>query len=256
MRLGLAGRNALVTAASSGLGLAAARALAAEGANVAICARDPERLKEARWRIEDCGSGTVRASTVDVTDPDAVASWVADCQGWFGEPHVLVSNTGGVPAGPADAFSVADYRDALETSMLPHIGLVLACAKSMAQAGWGRIVLITSEAVRQPIPDIALSGVARVGVLAFARSMVHALGANGITINVLAPGYHRTPALDSLLGDQPEAALQRMVSDVPLGAIGQPADFGALVAFLASEQARFVTGTVLPVDGGRTRGLP
>jgi 3-oxoacyl-[acyl-carrier protein] reductase len=167
-----------------------------------------------------------------------------------------------VPHGRADTFAVDDYRRAFDSSALPHVALTLAAAPHLRQAGWGRILMVTSEAVRQPLPGTAMSAAARLGVLGFAKGMVHALGASGITVNVLAPGVHQTPAFDGFVaarcaasGLDRETALKEIAAEVPLGRIGRPADFGALAAFLASRHAGFVTGTVLLVDGGNTRGI-
>ncbi|WP_328653244.1 SDR family oxidoreductase [Micromonospora sp. NBC_00330] len=259
MDLGLSGRTALVAAASSGLGLAVARALAAEGANVSIAARDPQRLAAAHKQIDEAGPGRVLSVEVDVRDDAGVTRWVNQTAEEFGALHVVVTNSPGVPHGKADAFSVDDYRQAVEGSMLPHISITMAALPHLRRAGWGRVLLITSEAVRQPLPGTAMSATARLGVLGFAKGVVHALGASGITVNVLAPGVHQTPAFDSFVAARPaldgETALKEIVAEVPLGRVGRPADFGAIAAFLASEQAGFVTGTVLLVDGGNTRGV-
>jgi 3-oxoacyl-[acyl-carrier protein] reductase len=255
MDLGLTGRVALVAAASSGLGLAVARTLAAEGAHVAICARDPDRLARAHAEIDGCGPGRVRSTSVDLTDDAAVAAWVRDTAAELGALHIVVTNSGGVPHGPVDAFDTGTYREALTGNTVPHVAVTLAALPFLTRAGWGRIVMITSEAVRQPLADTGLSAVARLGVLGFAKGLVHSLGAQGVTVNVLAPGFHRTPALDAQFGEDVEQAVAEVAKGLPLGRVGRAEDFGALAAFLASEQASFVTGTVLLVDGGNTRGL-
>jgi 3-oxoacyl-[acyl-carrier protein] reductase len=259
MHLGLNGRVALVAAGSSGLGLSVAKALAAEGAHVSICARDPDRLARAHAEVDAAGPGRVLSTSVDLTDEAACGAWVDHTAEEFGALHVVVTNAVGVPHGAADAFTVQDYRDAVDGSMLPHIALTLAALPHLRSAGWGRILMITSESVRQPLPSTALSATARLGILGFAQSVMQALGAGDITVNVLAPGCHHTPAFDGFLearvpGD-PQTALKEIAGEIPLGKVGRPADFGALTAFLASAQAGFVTGTVLLVDGGNSRGL-
>jgi 3-oxoacyl-[acyl-carrier protein] reductase len=262
MDLGLSGRVALVAGASSGLGLAVARALAAEGAHVSIAARDPDRLARAHEEVDRAGPGRVLSSTVDVTDEAAVARWVDRTADEFGGLHVVVTNSPGVPHGTADSFAVDDYRRAYDGATLPHVAITLAALPHLRRGGWGRVLMITSEAVRQPLPGTAMSAVARLGVLGFAKGLVHALGPSGVTVNVLAPGVHQTPAFEGFVaarsgasGVDFETALKEIAAEVPLGRIGRPADFGALAAFLAGEQACFVTGTVLLVDGGNTRGI-
>jgi len=255
VNLGLAGRAALVAASSSGIGLAVARVLAAEGADVSICGRDPERLATAHKEVDACGPGRVLSRVVDLRDEDAAAGWVRHTAETFGALHVVVTNSGGVPFGPVQDFEVAQYREAVNDNLLPHVSLSLAAAPHLRQAGWGRIVMITSESVRQPHPGSGLSSVARLGVLGFAKGLVEAFGPSGVTVNVLAPGFHRTPILDVQYGDEVEERLAEVAAGLPLGRIGRAEDLGALVAFLASEQAAFVTGSVLVADGGNSRGI-
>ncbi|TDV54230.1 SDR family oxidoreductase [Actinophytocola oryzae] len=252
MDLGLRGKVAMVAASSSGLGLGVARALAAEGASVSLCGRDADRLAGAHAAVDAVGEGKVRSEVVDMGDPDAVAAWVEHTHDEFGAIDVVVSHTGGVRQGPVDDFAVQDYRDAVDTALVPHVAMVTAAKPFLEHDGWGRVLMITSESVRQPMPHNVLSGVARLGVLGFARSLVHGFADSGVTVNVLAPGYHDTPALRGPSGADPTAA----AAEVPLGRVGDPEDFGALAAFLASRQAAFVTGALLLVDGGNTRALP
>ncbi|HEX4701393.1 MAG TPA: SDR family oxidoreductase [Pseudonocardiaceae bacterium] len=255
MDLGLTGRVALVAAGTSGLGLGTAVALAAEGADVSLCGRDPDRLAAAAKTVDDAGPGRVLASSVDVLDEAAVAAWVDATVAELCALHVVVTNGAGPPPGPVTAFGLADYRRALETSLLPHIGLALAALPHLRAAGWGRLLMIASETVKQPIPRYGLSNVVRVGLVGFAKSLVAEIGAAGVTVNVLAPGYHRTPAVEGQFGADPTARLVEFTSGIPLGRLGDPADFGAVAAFLASTQASFVTGEVLLVDGGSHRGI-
>lgn len=255
MDLGLRGKVALVAAGTSGLGLGTALALAGEGADVSLCGRDPDRLAGAAAKVDAAGPGRVLASVVDVTDEAAVAAWVGTTSAELGGVQVVVTNSAGPPPGPVTAFGPSDYRSALETSLLPHIGLALTALPHLRAAGWGRLLMIASETVKQPIPRYGLSNVVRVGLVGFAKSLVHELGAAGVTVNVLAPGYHRTPAVERQLGADPDATLAGFVSGIPLGRLGDAADFGAVAAFLAGDQAGFVTGEVLLVDGGSYRGL-
>lgn len=255
MDLGLRGRVAAVAAASSGLGLAIATALAREGADVAISARTPDKLERARAAVDQAGPGRVIATPLDVQDTGLVQEWVDEVATELGALHVVVANAGGPPAGTATQFDVAAYREALELNLLSQIALVSAALPHLREAGWGRILFVTSMSVKQPIPTLALSNTARAGVAGYAKSLVADLGASGITVNLLAPGYHLTQRVEDLLGEDRQAALDRITADVPLGFIGDPDDFGAVAAFLASEQAAFITGAVIPVDGGQVRGL-
>lgn len=256
MDLGLTGKTAMVAGASSGLGLAVAERLAQEGCDVAICGRDQGRLTAAARRIEAAGAGRALAHKVDVRSDAEVRDWVAATVEETGSLHIVVTNGGGPPPGPVEAFGPADYRDALDTSLLPHVSLALAALPHLRAAGWGRILMIASETVRQPIPRYGLSNVARPGLVGFAKSLVDSLGAGDITVNVLAPGYHRTPALERQFGEDADRRIADIAADIPLGRVGDPADFAAVAAFLASGPAGFVTGTVQLVDGGANRGIP
>lgn len=255
MDLGLTGRVAMVAASSSGLGLAVATALAAEGAHVSICGRDPERLARACAAVGGAGRGAVLGTALDLCDDAAAAAWVDRTAAELGGVDVVVTNTGGVPFGPVDAFTVADFRAAIDANLLPHVSVTLAALPHLRRGGWGRILMIASESVRQPDPASGLSSVARLGLLGHMKGLVYALGPSGVTVNVLAPGFHRTPILDEQFGADVDAELERVAAGVPLGEIGHVEDFGALAAFFAGARAPYVTGTVIVADGGNTRGI-
>lgn len=249
MELGLSGRVALVTGASSGLGLAIAEQLAAEGAHVAIAARDPERLDEARERVDARGAGRVTAQALDVRDEAAVTAWVDAVARELGAVHVVVANAGGPPAGRATAFGRDDLRAAFELSALALIGVVQAALPHVRAAGWGRLLFVASEAIVDPLPEYALSTAVRPVLAGYAKALVSDLGPGAITVNVLAPGYHLTPLVEGLVDEERRAEIAR---GIPLGRLGRPEELGAVAAFLASEQAGFVTGAVVPVHGGGT----
>ena len=255
MDLGLAGRVALVAGGTSGLGLAAATELAREGAHVSVCGRDASRLAAAVSALEDAGPGRVLGTVADVRSDGDVAGWVERTVTELGALHVVVTNSGGPPPGPVESFTVDDHRAALETALLPHVRIVLATLPHLRAAGWGRVLLVASETVRQPIASYGLSAESRLGLLGFARSLVRSLGDAGVTVNVLAPGYHRTPGLERQWGDRVDEELAAAAADIPLGRVGRPEEFGAVVAFLAGTRAAFVTGAVLLVDGGKTQGI-
>lgn len=246
MDLGLQGRVALVAGGSSGLGLAVAQELAAEGARVSIGARGADRLDAALATLP--GSGHI-AQPVDVTDPGAVQAWVDRTVAECGGLHIVLANAGGPPAGPATGFDVSQYRDALELSLLSQISLVSAALPHLRAAGWGRVLFVTTQYLKQPSPTMALSNTARAGVAGYAKSLMHDVAGDGITVNVLAPGSHDTPRLRQLAGGEPTA------EGIPVGRIGRPEEFGAAAAFLASERAAYITGVVLPIDGGSVRSL-
>ncbi len=236
MDLGLEGKVALVTASSKGLGRGAALALAREGARVVICARDPERLKATAAELP----GEVLAIPADVTQPDAPQRLVDATLERFGALHVLVANAGGPPQARALEVNEDEMLAALNANLLTSIRLVQAAVPPMRAAGWGRICLLTSSSVKQPIPTLAYSNTARTGLWAWAKTAAQDLIEDGITLNLACPGLHATDRVKELGFE---------------GRLGDPEDFGAVVAFLCSQPAGFVSGAALQVDGAGTLGL-
>lgn len=255
MDLGLKGRVAMVAASSSGLGLGVAKALAAEGAHVSICGRDREKLARAHVEVNAMGPGEVLSSPLDLRCEHMTAAWVQQTAAEFGGLDVVVTNSGGVPFGPVDSFGVSDYRDAIEGNLLPHVSLILQALPHLKRSSLGRVLMIASEAIRQPHPESGLSSVARLGLLGFMQGLVDSLGPSGVTVNVLAPGFHRTPILDKQFGAEVDSALAKVAERIPLGRVGDVAEFGALASFIASRHAGYMTGTVVVADGGNSRGL-
>jgi 3-oxoacyl-[acyl-carrier protein] reductase len=236
MDLGLQGKVALVTAASKGLGLASAKALAEEGASVAINARDADRLMGAAASL----GPDVLSLPGDVTEAHTPARLVAETVERFGALHVLVANAGGPPKARAVDVDDETLRGAIEANLLTSVRLVRAALPHLRAAGWGRICLITSSSVKQPIPDLATSNTARAGLWGWAKTAAVELVDEGITVNLACPGLHRTDRVA-------EAGLS--------GRLGDPADFGKVVTFLCSEPAGFISGAALQVDGAGTLGL-
>lgn len=265
MDLGLHDKVALVAGGSGGLGFAIAHELVKEGAHVAICGRDPERLAAAEDRLRALGKGRVIAARVDVREPAAIPPWVDSVVKEFGRLNIVVTNNGGPPAGYPSQFDLAAYRSAADTSLFPAIQLALTTLPHLRAHGWGRLLIITSETVVRSIGDLTLSGVARAGLVRFAHGLVAELGASGVTVNVLAPAYLRTGPIERLAtqmaprfaGDR-DASMRALANHIPVGRVGEASEFAALAAFLASDRAGFITGTVQLVDGGACAagGLP
>jgi len=262
MDLGIKGKTAIVAAASSGLGKATATELAAEGARVVISARNEEQLHAAANEIRSSTGAEVLAISTDVTNEDQVRDLVSQTTSAFGSVDILVANAGGPPAGYFDDFSAQHYRDAVELNLISTINLCRESVPHMRERGWGRIVAITSIAAKQPVENLILSNTARAGVLGFLKSLSQQIGAYGITVNTVCPGYHLTERLRSLSaqiakneGVSIEDVYTRWASSTPMNRIGDPREFAAVVAFLCSERASYLTGTVIQVDGGAYRAL-
>lgn len=262
MDLKIKGKVAVVTASSKGLGKAAAEALAAEGVHLAICSRDDTRINDTAAYLRNTYNVDVLPAVCDVTDKTAVYSFKEKVIGHFGTCHILFTNAGGPPPGKVDAFEGEDYAKALELNLISNIHMVYAFLPYMKQQKWGRILASTSVTVKQPIPTLALSNVSRVGVVAYIKSLALETASLNITANVLAPGYIMTERVKQLLEDKAERenisyedALNGVLSAIPAQRIGDPADFGAFCAFLASEYAAYITGETILMDGGMYKGL-
>ena len=244
MDLGLSGRTAIVCGASSGMGLAIAEALVREGANVAMFARRRELLEREAERL---GALAVRG---DVTVRADLERLVERTLAAFGRIDVLVNNSGGPPAGAASTLLDDDVEAAVELLLLSAVRLTTLCLPHLIASGNGRVINIASTSVKQPIDNLALSNAVRPGVVGWAKTLAREVGPQGVTVNSIAPGRIDTERLRSLSrGGEPDAA------DVPLGRLGRPEEIADVVCFLASDRASYVSGTVLAVDGGLTRGL-
>jgi 3-oxoacyl-[acyl-carrier protein] reductase len=244
--LGIADRRAAVAASSAGLGLASARALAAEGVRVAICGRDSDRLAAAAAEIK----GAI-ALSADVSTAAGAVRFVEEATEALGGLDILVPNAGGPPPGNFASTPLDAYAPALELSLLSTVAMCQAAVPAMCDQGWGRIVAITSMTVRQPAPQLILSNTARAGVTGFLKTLAGEVAEHGVTVNSVQPGSHATDRLRRLYG----ADLSPAAANIPAGVVGRPEDFGATVAYLCSDQARFITGAALQIDGGRYQGL-
>jgi 3-oxoacyl-[acyl-carrier protein] reductase len=241
MDLGIAGRRAAVAASSAGLGFESARALAAEGVQVAICGRDRGRIDDAAARIGERAVPLVS----DVGTAEGAAGFVADAMEALGGPlDILVTNAGGPPPGNFAETDVDAYPAALDLNLMSVVAMCKAAVPPMRERRWGRVVAITSVAVRQPNERLILSNTARAGATGFLKTLAREVAAEGVTVNSAQPGLHLTDRVHAIYADG--------LPDRPLG---DPVDFGQVVAFLCSEQARFVTGVALHVDGGDYAGL-
>lgn len=247
MDLGISNRTAAVAGASAGLGFASANALAREGVRVAICGRDAARVAEAASRIGESCIGIV----ADVSTLEGGQDFVQRATEALGHVDILVANGGGPVAGNFATTPVDAYINGLQQSLLSVVGMCTEVVPGMQARNWGRIVAITSIAVRQPIPNLILSNTARAGVTGFLKTLAREIAASGITVNTVQPGIHATDRIRQLYGATPDASSL----GIPTGVVGDPADFGTVVAFLCGESARFVTGTNIQVDGGSYAGL-
>ena len=246
MDLGLKGRTAIVSGASSGLGLAAAEALAGEGANVTMLARRREVLEREADRI---GALAVRG---DVTNPRDLKAVVDRTVQAFHGLDILIWNSGGPPPGPATQITPESVEEAVELLLAPFVRLVDLCLPHLVQSEGGRILVFTSSAVKEPTEHLALSNTIRPGVTGYAKSLARELGPQGVTVNCVAPGRIDTARLAQLYPNGPS---EDDLKAIPLGRWGTPQEFGDVACFLASDRARYVTGTTVVVDGGLTRGL-
>jgi 3-oxoacyl-[acyl-carrier protein] reductase len=247
MDLGIAGRRAAVAGASAGLGFAVARALAAEGVRVAVCSRDPDRIAAAAASI---GAGA-EPIVADVSTPDGATAFVREATAVLGGVDILVANAGGPPPGTFATTPLEAYRGALDLSLLSVVAMCHAAVPAMQERGWGRVVAITSIAVRQPIATLILSNTARAGLTGFLKTLALEVAGDGVTVNSVQPGFHDTERLRSLHGGD----LSSLRARIPVGELGRPEDFGAVVAFVCSDHARYLTGAAIPVEGGTYQAL-
>ena len=262
MDLGLKGKVALVAAASRGLGRAVAEELAAEGASLVLCARNEGPLAEACRHVERAWGVPVLGVAGDLSSKEDVARIAGAALERFGRVDILVTNAGGPRPGRFETLSARDWEEATRLTLSSVLELVRAVLPGMRERRWGRILNVTSIAVKQPVENLMLSNSLRAAVTGFARTLANEVAAEGVTVNNLLPGYTRTERVEELAraaaardGITEEEARARWEAEVPMRRLGEPREFAALAAFLASERAGYITGASITVDGGWVRSL-
>jgi 3-oxoacyl-[acyl-carrier protein] reductase len=258
---GLSGKVALVAASSRGLGRAVAEDLAREGAHLIVCARGASELEKTAADLRSRGA-QVEAIAADLSTEEGVQSVVSAGLNRFGRVDVLVTNAGGPPSGPFESHDLSAWRSALRVNLESVIFLTRAVLPGMKERRWGRIVNITSIAVKQPVDGLILSNSVRSAVTGLARTLANEVASFGITVNNVLPGYTRTERVLELAeaiarreGITATDAENRWISEIPMRRLGEPPEFAALVVFLCSERASFITGTSITVDGGWVKSL-
>jgi 3-oxoacyl-[acyl-carrier protein] reductase len=262
MELGIKGKIVLVAAASSGLGKSIAQAISAEGAIVAICSRNKANIDSAAASIEVETGNTVLPLVCDVTDDNAVREMIDFLIMELGRIDILICNAGGPPSGIAENFNISDFENAVKLNLMSTIRLCKAVLPQMKKRKWGRIIAVTSVSVKQPLNNLILSNTARAGVTGYLKTLSNVVAPFNITVNAVCPGYTMTSRVVELATEYASSGrgteedfFKMLEKDIPMQRLGDPDDLGKTVAFLASEQAGYITGVSLQVDGGYIKGL-
>jgi 3-oxoacyl-[acyl-carrier protein] reductase len=262
MDLGLNGKVALVTGSSSGLGLAIARELAREGAAVAMVARRGDELERQAADIRAATPGRAVAIVADLREREAPARVAAEAERTLGPIDILVANAGGPPSTVFATTREEQYAAALELNLMASVRLAQACVPGMRERKWGRVIFLSSMAAKQPMAGLLLSNTARGGLLGFAKTLATEVARDNVIVNTVLPGHFDTARTVELAGARAERehrkvedVLAERLSGIPIGRAGEPRELAAVVAFLASSRATFLTGAAIQVDGGQIASL-
>ena len=262
MDLGLRGKVAVVSASSKGLGRAIAEELAAEGANLVVCARGEDVLRQTADSIRKRSGVTVVEVSADVSEQSGIDRVVKTALDKFGKVDILVTNSGGPPSGTFESLTPEMWDAATRLLLTSAIGLTRAFLPGMKERQWGRILNVTSIAVKQPIDGLMLSNSLRAAVTGYARTLANEVAPFKVTVNNIMPGYTRTDRFEQLaraVGERSGASTQdtfaKWEKEIPMGRVGEPREFAALAAFLVSERASYITGSSIAVDGGWIRSI-
>ena len=253
MDLGLINKVAFVAASSQGLGKSVALELAQEGAIIIICGRNKENLEKTKQEIENLANREVLALAGDLSIRIEREQIIKSALQVYSTVDILITNTGGPPTGKIEDLKQEDWDQAYNNLLASVVSLVNGFLPGMKQQKWGRIISITSMAVKQPINNLMLSNSVRASVVGLMKTLAYELAIYNITVNNVMPGYTETERLKELIENNPSFASAK--SEIPLGRFGKPEEFAAAVTFLASERASYITGVSLAVDGGWTKGL-
>ncbi len=252
MDFGLKDKSAIIGASSQGLGKACALELAKEGANVVICGRTKETLEVAHREIDAAGDGSVVSVIADLGQPIGQQAVLDSAIQAFGTIDILITNTGGPPPGPFESHDRQAWDNAYQLLLTSAVAMINGVLPGMKAQKSGRIIAITSQAVKQPVAGLILSNSVRASVVGLCRTLANELGPHNITVNNVMPGFTRTERLRSLAGGD---NFDNFTSEIPLGRVGEPEEFAAMVAFLASNRAGYISGVSVAVDGGWMKGL-
>jgi NAD(P)-dependent dehydrogenase (short-subunit alcohol dehydrogenase family) len=253
MDLGLAGRVAIVTGASEGIGYAIALSLAREGAKVAINARNPDKLRAAADAIRERTDAEIIAEAADMCSPDDVSRFFQSVFSSWGTIHILVNNVGRATRATFEELSARDWQKALEANLTSAVLATQQVLPKMKAQRWGRIINIAAVSAKQPSPNLMASNAGKSAMLAFSKSLANEVGRHNILVNTVCPGRILSPQIVRLFSEKERDAIAS--AQIPLGRFGEVEELADLVAFLASERASYLTGTTIEVDGGFSKGL-